>query len=387
MHPARADVLPTAKDNTAASPGRDYHGVVLKEAGGSLYAIALEAYQKANETLFDLLLQANPDITDVRRIDEDYIITIPVITVESYIKKLSSGSYRVHIGTFETHEMATSYSKKVTDTERQFFIVPHSVSFKDTWYRLMVGDFGNKIDALRAVKLLKEKELIYISPQYNDFTEIVRKVISRPEGTKEHVFYRGEQEVARQMLDEDETIIDTVGEIPDGIIREYYGSGRVKAEHNYKSNKREGMSKVYYENGNLNFTCNYRDGKKEGECTLYYKNGSTKYTYEYKKGKFDGAVKKYSRNGKLASAWYYQEGKRQGLTTSYNKNGSLKAEWTYNNNQLDGIARIYYDKGGIQYIDTYKGGHKINRKAYDRRGKFEFEQEYPHEEKRAIKNR
>ena len=68
MHPARADVLPTATDNTAASPGKDYHGVVLKEAGGSLYAIALEAYQKANETLCDLLLQANPDITDVRRI-------------------------------------------------------------------------------------------------------------------------------------------------------------------------------------------------------------------------------------------------------------------------------------------------------------------------------
>jgi antitoxin component YwqK of YwqJK toxin-antitoxin module len=306
--------------------------------------------------------------------------------LESYIKKLSNGSYRVHIGTFETHELANAYSKKVNVAERKFFIEPHNVSFKDTWYRLMVGNFGNKVDALQTVKLLKEKELIYISPQYNDFTEIVRKVIISPEGTKEHVFYSGEKGVARQILNEDETIIKTVGEIPDGVIREYYGSGEVKAEHNYKNNKLEGMSKVYYKNGNLNFKCTYRDGKKEGVCKLYYKNGSTKYVYEYKKGKFDGSVKKYYRNDTLASEWYYQEGKRQGLTTSYNKDGSLKAEWSYKNNQLDGITRIYYDKGGIQYIDTYKGGHKINRKAYDRRGKFEFEQEYPYDEKREIKN-
>jgi antitoxin component YwqK of YwqJK toxin-antitoxin module len=373
--------LPLAEDkiseNTAIAPrNADVHIGFFKEEGGSLYSIALKHYLRTNATLFDLI----PTITDIRQIDDNQKITIPLITPESYVKKLSNGSYRVHIGTFETHELATSYSKKVNETERQFFIEPQNVSFKDTWYRLMMGDFGNKIDTLQTVKLLKEKKLIYISPQYNDYTEIVRKVISSPEGKEEHVFYRGEKEVARQMLDEDENIIKTVGEIPDGIIREYYERGGVKAEHNYKSNKLEGMSKVYYENGNLNFKCNYIDGKKEGVCKLYYKNGGTKYAYEYKTGKLDGLVKKYYRNSKLASEWHYRDGKREGITKSYNKNGSLKTEWNYKNDKLDGIARIFYDKGEIQYIETYKKGYKINRKAYDKRGKFEFEQDYPYEE-------
>jgi antitoxin component YwqK of YwqJK toxin-antitoxin module len=386
MHLARADVLPTATDNTGVLRGKDHHRVVLKEAGGSLYSISLEAYQKANETLFDLMVQANPSITDIRSIDENQIITIPVITLESYIKKLSDRSYRVHIGTFETYALATAYSEKVTGPQKRFFTEPHSFSSQDTWYRLMIGDFTSMEEALRTVNLLEGIGLIYLSPRDSNCDETIRKTVYNSAGTKEYVFYTAEGEVARQTLDEDENVMRTVGEIPDGINREYYESGRIKAECTYRVNKLEGMSTVYYENGKMSYKCNYADGKKDGLCKSFYDNGNIKYEYEYKKGKFDGSVKKYYKNYKIAAEWDYREGKRQGLTTSYNKNGSLKAEWSYKNDQLDGITRIYYDKGGIEYIDTYKDGYQINRKAYDRRGKFEFEQEYPHDEKREIKN-
>ena len=140
------------------------HIALLKEAGGSFYSLALKHYQRADETLFDLILQANPAITNVRKIGDEQQITLPVISSESYLHKGGGGDYRVYIGTFETFDLATAYSKKVTDSEKVFFIEPHQFSSQDTWYRLSMGDFNNRKDALGAVNLLEEADLIYISP-------------------------------------------------------------------------------------------------------------------------------------------------------------------------------------------------------------------------------
>jgi len=60
--------------------------------------------------------------------------------------------------------------------------------------------------------------------------------------------------------------------------------------------------------------------------------------------------------------------------------GELKIEYNYKNNRLEGITKWYYESGEILYIDTYKNGQKINRKAYDERGKLDFDQDYPYTE-------
>jgi len=138
--------------------------VVFKDGGGSLYALALKHYQKANETLFDLILSANPAIRDVRNIGDGEHITLPVITPASYVQKVSDGGYRVHIGTFETFESAVAYSKKIATTEKLLAIESHEFSSQDTWYRLTQGDYSTQEEALQAAVLLKEKALIYIPP-------------------------------------------------------------------------------------------------------------------------------------------------------------------------------------------------------------------------------
>ena len=47
---------------------------------------------------------------------------------------------------------------------------------------------------------------------------------------------------------------------------------------------------------------------------------------------------------------------------------------------MEGIFKGYYKSGGIAYIDTFKNGQKINRKAYDKIGKLKFDQNYPYTE-------
>ena len=152
-----------ASTNTSpSSTEKNNHSVVFKEEGGSLYAIAKKHYQRANETLFDLIVQANPGITNVRQIGDDQTIILPVITPESYLVKTKDAEYRVHIATFEIFESAVEQSKKMTEPEKLIFIESREFSPQDTWYRLTMGDFETKEEALKTVHLLNEASLIYI---------------------------------------------------------------------------------------------------------------------------------------------------------------------------------------------------------------------------------
>ena len=150
-----AQKMPTTFEEKGA------HIAVLKEGEG-LYSLALKHYRRTNETLFDLILQVNPTITDVRKIHDNQKIIIPVITPESYIKQDSDGAYKIYVGTFETFELVNLYSHKVIDLGKQFTIEAHEFSYKDTWYRLMMGNFNSKEEALKTVNLLKEQNIIYI---------------------------------------------------------------------------------------------------------------------------------------------------------------------------------------------------------------------------------
>ncbi|MCK5257754.1 MAG: SPOR domain-containing protein [Deltaproteobacteria bacterium] len=162
--PAAADRV--SQEDSAPSRKKDAHITVLEDEGGSLYFLALNHFKKANGTLFELILQANPSITDVRQINDHQEIIVPVITAESYIiKKIPDGDYRVYIGTFATYAIAAAYSQKVGNAEKLIFIDSREFSSQDTWYRLMMGDFKDKEEALKIVGLLEEKGLIYIPPK------------------------------------------------------------------------------------------------------------------------------------------------------------------------------------------------------------------------------
>lgn len=159
-----ADREGETRGEPAISKKESHQTAVFKEGGGSLYALALRHYRKANETMFDLILSANPDITDVRKIGDGQHITLPVITPASYIRKVADGEYRVHVGTFETFDGAVTCSKKVPVTDKLLAIQSHEFSSRDTWYRLTLGDYSTKEEALQAAVLLNEKALIYIPP-------------------------------------------------------------------------------------------------------------------------------------------------------------------------------------------------------------------------------
>ena len=242
--------------------------------------------------------------------------------------------------------------------------------------------------------------------------EITRKKIDNDDGTITLVFYTENEEVARTVVDKHYDVIKREGTIPDGMVRQYYDSGRLLAEAAYANNMRhglttlyhedgslwleiqfhndraqgqtreyypngvlfketafhngtlEGLSREYYENGQLKFEWEASGGKPEGMSREYYENGQLKSELENVSGKPEGIVREFYDTGQLKSRGNYINGKREGLLREYYPNGVMKGEWNYTNDMREGIAREYFENGEIKYLDTYKRDQRINRKAY-----------------------
>ena len=72
----------------------------------------------------------------------------------------------------------------------------------------------------------------------------------------------------------------------------------------------------------------------------------------------------------------YRDDKKDGPVQAYYETGALRMEWTCQDDKVDGKLKIYRPDGTIEYVDTYKSGKKVNRKAYDVKGEIEFDQDY-----------
>lgn len=212
------------------------------------------------------------------------------------------------------------------------------------------------------------------------------------------------------------------GKIPDGLVIQYYDDmERVAAELNYNAGKLEGVIKEYFPDGNISFVKSYKAGELNGPVREYYPNGIVKEESNYIRGELNGSLKKYSDSGTLLSrAEYlynelsgpykeyfvngkvkveieYLNNKKEGSHKEYDADGILLADYNYSRDKLEGHTKKYYEDGSIQmianysdgkqegetkifsnnnpdspiYIDIYKNGKRIKRKAYSK-GKLLF---------------
>jgi len=189
--------------------------------------------------------------------------------------------------------------------------------------------------------------LLILSGTAAVYAEVTSETNLKADGTREMVFYRRGKEVAKQIIDDGENIIETTGEVPDGIVTQYFESGKVELESNYKDGKREGTSKKYYENGVLRAEMTFRDNKVDGLEKIYYEDGTVKSEMEYENSKLEGVSKEYYKSGKLRSERQYKKNQLQWCKKSCTlRVVSLWGEWNYKNGKREGKTRRYYEHGG-----------------------------------------
>jgi ribosome biogenesis GTPase A len=117
-----------------------------------------------NPTLIDLILEANPQITDMNLIQLNQPIKIPKIQEELLLARAPHQTYKIHLGTFADRSQVRIFQDEPLLSGKKLEIVPREVSPRETWYRIFAGEFETKEEAVKMIQTLKQKGLLASFP-------------------------------------------------------------------------------------------------------------------------------------------------------------------------------------------------------------------------------
>ena len=143
--------------------------IVTVKEGQTISYLTRKYYGIVNRTLIGLILDSNPEITDIDLIIVDQKMKVPEITEESLVIQFPDHSYKIVAGTFQTPDPAKLYSDEQILKGQKVEVFPRKVSPRETWYRVVIGKFDNEKEALKMIGLLKEKGLL---PAFGGLPEI-----------------------------------------------------------------------------------------------------------------------------------------------------------------------------------------------------------------------
>ena len=158
--------VPHQKESLQPTPGqeerKEARGLtkVIARQGSTLTSLAEESYRVVNPTILDLIMDANPKIVDVDRIEVNQEITIPPISEEMFLIQSSDGTFKIHIETSKDTRAARLLRNESVLGGKKVEFAPRRVSPRQTWYRILAGPFSTKEEGLDTIRSLEKKNLM-----------------------------------------------------------------------------------------------------------------------------------------------------------------------------------------------------------------------------------
>jgi len=126
----------------------------------TLSYLAQQHYGIVNPTVLDILLEHNPQITDVNRIPADKPIKFPPLTEKRFLGRDPDGRHRIYLGTFGDQKSIQALKKHPLLKGKTFKITPRKVSSDRLFYRVTAIGFKSKKEALHVLHGLKQHGLL-----------------------------------------------------------------------------------------------------------------------------------------------------------------------------------------------------------------------------------
>ena len=142
------------------SPRKATGRIVSVKEGWTLSILAQQYYNHVNPTLIDLILEFNPQITDLNRIFVNQQIKIPSITEELLLIQTPGQNYKIYLGTFIDEQFVPSLKNNLVLKGKTLEVIPRKVSPQDTWLRVLAGEFKTREESLRAIRALRQQDLL-----------------------------------------------------------------------------------------------------------------------------------------------------------------------------------------------------------------------------------
>ncbi len=150
-----------------------------------------------------------------------------------------------------------------------------------------------------------------------------------------------------------EGIFTDAGE-KEGLWKEYYPDGKLKATGAYNKDEHNGLWKFYYPSGRLEQVGKYKNGVPDSTWRWFYSNGKLLRDENFYKGLSDGLMTEYSIDGKVRAQGEYIEGKREDHW--FFIEGDSKEEGNYVEGLRNGLWKSYYDDGQISFQGKFVDG-------------------------------
>ncbi|MEI6575752.1 MAG: hypothetical protein WCO63_06185 [Bacteroidota bacterium] len=147
-----------------------------------------------------------------------------------------------------------------------------------------------------------------------------------------------------------------------GAWKEYFESGKLKAEGKYKDGKRIGEWKFYHPNSKLEEIGMFDNkGRPDGDWKWYYEEGDLRKEMSYSNGNEDGLMVEYGEDAKVIVKGSYIDGLEQGpWIFDYRDH---KEQGNYVNGMRDGEWKYYYDNDKLEFsghfVEDQPDGHHV----------------------------
>lgn len=157
--------------------------------------------------------------------------------------------------------------------------------------------------------------------------------------------------------------------LPDGIMEEFYPTGRIKKLVNFSAGKLKGDFFEFSETGEVLFSGSYLDDQKSGDWISYYSNGKKKSEYSYLNNLLHGSTQNYYSNGVLAEIIPFEAGKLQGTYQAFFPSGEVQKTMEFENDLEHGAFKLFFEDGRLEVSTSfYKGKLDGNWENYDNLG-------------------
>lgn len=216
------------------------------------------------------------------------------------------------------------------------------------------GDLISATKYLDGEKVEKAEELVKLDVRTDYYPNGKVKVVATykdgvPEGVRREYDADGKVEKSYIFLHGriiGEGIFTDAG-LREGLWKEYYPDGKLKAKGNYILDKKNSTWQYFYPNGKLEQEGIYDNGKADSVWNWYYPSGKLLRTEIFLNGLADGMMTEYSENEKIITQGDYIEGKEEGFW--FYVVGDSREEGDYSEGMRNGKWKSYYGDGSISY--------------------------------------
>ncbi len=151
--------------------------------------------------------------------------------------------------------------------------------------------------------------------------------------------------------------------------RNYFTTGQLQSEGNYRKGKMHGPWKTYNRFGKLLSEFTYADGQLQGKGIEYFPSGEKKYGMEYKDNELHGYFTEYYRHGQVKQEGWFQNGNREQQWLTWFPDGTLETDSYYRRNNLTGTYYTYFQDGVLYSQAEYENNILKDIQNFDSRGR------------------